>query len=107
MLSSTLISCPSIGTHYIQRNDKSRALIVDTMIISFTPTEYRLLVPLLKGQPVQDVDLMHEAYSGQVYEGLHDNLSKHIDKIRSKLCPSGINVHRVAKYGYVLLAASD
>lgn len=30
---------------------------------------------------------------------IRENLDKHIDKIRSKLRPSGLDVRRVTKYG--------
>ncbi len=87
-MSSTLIPCPSIGTHIIQRSDASRALIIDNLMIRFTPTEYRLLLPLLNGQAVSDVELIQKAFGSRMDMSMRENLDKHIDKMRSKLHPS-------------------
>ena len=106
-MSSALLSCPSIGTHRIQRNDINRILIIDNIMVRFTPIEYRLLVHLLNGQAVSDVELIKAAFGSEAAISARENLDKHIDKMRSKLQPSGLNIHRVAKYGYVLLAASE
>lgn len=105
-MSSPLVSCLPIGTHRIQRDDASRVLIVDCLLVRFTPTEYRLLMPLLQGYPLSDLDLVRSAFSCDLDSCVRENLDKHIDKIRSKLRPSGLNIYRVAKYGYVLLAES-
>lgn len=91
----------------IQRNDEARTLIVDGMLKRFTPTEYRLLVLLLEGQPIPDADLAKQV---SLYEGdsrARENLDKHIDKLRCKLRTFGLSIHRVAKYGYILLAAIE
>jgi DNA-binding response OmpR family regulator len=104
---SELIICPSIGTHHIQRNDENRVVIVDHLMIRFTPTEYRLVLLLLNGQVAPDSTLMQAAFHCEISLQTRENLDKHIDKIRSKLRPSNLNVHRVAKYGYILLEALD
>lgn len=103
-MSSVLVPCLSIGTHRIQRNDESRILVVDSLIIKFTPIEYRLLLSLLSGQAVADSNLAREALSCELDRSVQKNLDKHIDKIRSKLQLTGLGVHRVSKYGYILLA---
>ena len=104
---ATLTSSPSIGTRCIQRCDPSRVILIDDTLIQFTPTEYRLLAPLLQGGPVADSDLAQEAYSCQEVSLVRENLDKHFDKIRYKLRAAGLNVHRVAKYGYILLDSGD
>lgn len=106
-MSSKLISCPSIGTHRIQRNDESRALIVDDLLIKFTPIQYQLLLLLLEGLPASDIHLVKTVFSNDLDSSARENLDKHIDKMLSKLRPSGLNIHRVGKYGYVLLDATD
>ncbi len=103
-MSSALIPCLSIGTHRIYRNDECRILVVDWLMIKFTPIEYRLLLCLLSGGAVTDADLAREALSYELDRSAQKNLDKHIDKIRSKLQLAGLCVHRVSKYGYVLLA---
>jgi DNA-binding response OmpR family regulator len=104
IMPSALVPCPSIGTHHIHRNDENRILVVDSLMIKFTPIEYRLLLSLLSGQVVADSNLAREALSCEMDRGVQKNLDKHIDKIRSKLRLAGLGVHRVSKYGYVLLA---
>lgn len=103
-MSSALVPCPSIGTHRIQRNDENRILVVDSLMIKFTPIEYRLLLPLLSGQVVVDSNLAREALACKLDRSVQKNLDKHIDKMRSKLQLAGLGVPRVSKYGYVLLA---
>jgi hypothetical protein len=86
------------------RNDESKILIVDSLMLKFTPVEYRLLLALLSGQAVADAHLAREAFSCELDRSVQKNLDKHIDKIRAKLQLAGLAVHRVSKYGYVLLA---
>ena len=104
-MSSALVPCLSIGTHHIQRNDECRILVVDALMIRFAPTEYQLLLSLLSGQAVADSHLAREAFSCELDRSVQKNLDKHIDKMRTKLQLAGFGVHRVSKYGYVLLAA--
>ncbi len=103
-MSSALVPCLSIGTHRIYRNDESRILVVDSLMMKFTPIEYRLLLSLLSGQAVADSHLAQEALMCELDRSVQKNLEKHIDKIRTKLQLVGLGVHRVSKYGYVLLA---
>ena len=102
MSSLQLIESPAIGNHSIQRCDPRRTVVIDSTIVSFSPTEYKLLLPLLSGQSIKDEDLINEAFGLSVEQWNRDNLSKYIDKLRSKLRPAGLNVLRLTKYGYVL-----
>ena len=79
-------------------------MVVDSLMIKFTPIEYRLLLSLLGGQAMADSDLVREAFSCELDRSVQKNLDKHIDKIRTKLQLAGLGLHRVSKYGYVLLA---
>jgi DNA-binding response OmpR family regulator len=72
--------------------------------VKFTPIEYQLLLLLLQGQVIADSQMVQEAFRSDLNSSIRINLDKHINKMRSKLRPSGLNIHRVAKYGYVLLA---
>jgi DNA-binding response OmpR family regulator len=107
LISSELVSCPSIGTRRIYRNDESGILIVDSLIIKFTPIEYQLLLSLLSGHPVADSQLAREAFSCELDRSTQKRLNKHIDKIRNKLQLAGLSIHRVSRYGYLLLAAQS
>lgn len=100
---SLLAQCPSIGGRQISRNDICRALIIDNAIVKFTPTEYRLIALLLEGRVIADGDLIREVFACDKSHVTLKNLDRHINNIRGKLRLSGLNIHRVAKYGYVLL----
>ncbi len=105
----TLVTCPPIGPHHIQRDDENRVVVIDHQrIIRFSPTQYRLLQPLLKSGsvPVADEVLVRAAFSSELDEAMRENLDKHFDHIRNKLRPHGLSVRRVVNYGYVLLDAS-
>ena len=101
---SNLVSCSSIGTHCIQRNDECRIVVIDGIVIKFTPTQYRLLVLLLEGRPVADAQLLRATLTCGEDSPISRVLEKHIEKIRSKLRLYGLTIHRIAKYGYLLLA---
>ena len=106
-MSSLFTSYPPVGSHRVQCSDESRVLAIDSMVMKFSPIEYRLIKLLLERQPVPILDekLMQAGFSCEMNSSARENLDKHIDKIRSKLRPSGLNIHRVTGYGYVLLAA--
>jgi len=97
-MSSPLISCPQIGTHTLQRNDETRTLVVDNQVVQFTPTEYRLLLPLLQGQPVSDTELSQATFYRRVDSLVRQSLEKYIDNIRGKLEHLGLSVYGT-KYG--------
>lgn len=104
---SPLILCPPIGGHTLQRNDETRTLVVDNQVVHFTPTEYRLLLPLLQGQPFSDAELAQAAFFRGIDSLVRESLDKHIDKIRGKLEPLGLSVYRLRRYGYVLSISSN
>ena len=79
-------------------------LVIDHMVVTFTPREYRILLHLLEGAAVADSYLIQEVLDGQDHPVFRHNLDKYIDKIRSKLCPFGLSIYRVMKYGHILLA---
>ena len=106
-MTSPLIPCPPIGAHTIHRNDESRTLLVDKQVVQLTPTEYRLLLLLLQGQPLSDADLAQAAFSRGMDSLVRESLDKHIDKIRGKLEPLGLSVYRLRRYGYILSISSN
>lgn len=101
-MSSPLISCSSIGTHTLQRNNETRTLIIDNQVVHFTPTEYRLLLPLLQGLPLSDIELAQAAFSRDIDKFVRESLDKHIDKIRGKIESLGLSIYRLRRYGFVL-----
>ena len=64
--SSTLVDCPSVGTHRIQRNDASRILVVDSYGITFSSLQYRALVLLVQGGVIAEQDLIRAIYGHEI-----------------------------------------
>jgi len=87
----------------IQWNTERHSLKVGRTVITLTPTEYRLLLPLRSGTPVTYVDLAWMAYQYKVDDKVRTIMDKHIDRIRGKLRGTGIYVYCVRDYGYLLL----
>jgi hypothetical protein len=96
----------SICGHTISRCDSLRTLIIDGEMVRFTPTEYRLLIPILEdcGTPVPFRHLTMTVLEKEPDRDVRRVLDKHVDHVRSKIRPYGLNVHGVARFGYVLLA---
>lgn len=106
-MSSPLLPCPPIGPHPILRNDASRTLIVNNLVAQFTPTEYRLLLPLLQAPPLSDTILAQIAFSREIDSLVRESLDKHMDKIRGKLQPLGRSVYKLRGYGYIIFVSPD
>lgn len=89
---------------HIKRYDADRLILVgNEKIIHFTPTEYRILTPLLDGNVVSDTTLAHYAFQTQhIDQAIRENLDRHIDNIRVKIRSAGFNIYRVLKLGYVI-----
>jgi len=101
-----LLDCPNIGDHTIQRCDAQRTLIMDGGLLRFTPTEYRLLLPLLEQaeKPLPFGQLVQTAFSCAADRSTSHLLHYHVDHLCSKLRTVGLNVYHVVQYGYLLTA---
>ena len=107
MLSShkQLIDCPAVGTNIVQKNDESRILVINrATIISFTPTEYKLLLPLLRGHMIGDNELVQAAVGCSTEQWKQASLKRYIDKLRCKIRSAGLDISRISRYGYILRA---
>jgi DNA-binding response OmpR family regulator len=94
-----------IGNHALLCYDAVRTLLVDGELVHFTPTEYQLISQILRtgGLPVAFEDLTRSVFDRASDRDARRLLDKHVDHIRSKLRPLGLNVRCVARYGYLLL----
>ncbi len=99
------IASPAIGSHRIYRCDALNTLVIDERMVKFTRMEYRLLIPLLAGRQVEDAELVQAAFACAPDQQILKNVSKYIDKIRGKIRLCGLDVHRITRYGYLLLEA--
>lgn len=105
-MSSSLVTCPSIGTHRISRDDTRRIVVVDQYAVKLSQMQYQLLVPLLQGDVVPEKNLLQAVYEVAQKEDTA-NLAKLVRKAREQLLPSGITIERVAQRGYVLLPVPE
>lgn len=112
--SETLRAGPIIGTHRIQHNEEHTLLVIDGRIIRFTPTEYRLVMLLLRHRErllnspqtcplfVRSTELQQGARLGT-----RPLLIKHLSNANAKLWTAGFTIARVATYGYVLMEVKE
>lgn len=102
-----MLATHHIGPHVITRLDRIRALLVDnTHEIKFTPTEYRLVLSLLKGQPVSDQELASTIFQGNSDDlWVREALDRHIDNIRRKFKQNHLKMRilRISGFGYILV----
>jgi len=101
------IYCGTIGAHQIFRNDALRVLQVDERFVKFSQTEYFIIKPLASGEALSNQVLIQAVYgSGPI--SLHEGpFSKHIERLRKKLLPCGLILHRITRFGYLLRCAED
>jgi DNA-binding winged helix-turn-helix (wHTH) protein len=97
----------NIGTYLVTRLDSIRALLVDNKELKFTPTEYRLLLPLLTCNPVSDKELMTFLFTSRIEDDLwaREALDRHFDNVRRKFRQTHLkmSIYRVAAFGYILI----
>ena len=84
-------------------NIEQRTIVIRDMMVTLTPTEYRLLSPLQHGKPVTYTNLARQAYNCALDEKVRKMMDKHIDRIRGKLQGTGAYIYCILSYGYVLL----
>lgn len=101
-----LIDLAVVGNHRIQKLDQATLLLIDgTKAILFTPTEYRMVIPMLQdiGEPVPFEQLIEVKGT---FDRKRDRelFHRHITSIRKKLRPLGLWVRCVTNYGYLTMA---
>jgi DNA-binding response OmpR family regulator len=106
MPSEELVSL-RVGKHSVKLSQMNRTIIVDEILLRCTPTEYRILEPLLQGRALPDHYLVEAAFAEACTATSLRSLKRHIENLRSKLEPSGLSIHRVSRYGYILVDSID
>ncbi len=103
----TLQTSMTIGTHIVRRLDDVRTLLVDNKALKFTPTEYRLLLRLLEGNPVSDQELIAILFKNWADHDFwaRETLSRHLENVRRKLRKRHVklSIRRISAFGYILL----
>jgi DNA-binding response OmpR family regulator len=87
----------------IQWKVEQRAIVIGDIVVTLTPTQYRLLYPLRCGVPVTYADLAQIVYNCAIDEKVRMMIDKHIDRVRNKLRGTGVYIYCVLGYGYMLL----
>lgn len=85
-------------------NDQIRCLFVGQAAVRFTPIEYRLVSILVTrlDMLVSYDKLIRVAFGAADSPSVRTALFKHLDRIRTKLRPLGLDVPGVTKYGCIL-----
>ena len=99
---------PAIDGHIVQHSDALHVLIIDGGIVSFTPTEYPLVMHLLQQTERQHsldflVQWVRQHASSRCTKS---SLRRHIRNLRAKLWPFGLDILCIMGYGYMLHATS-
>ena len=93
-----------LGSLRIHCLHQARVLITDQQQVRLSPTEYRIVVALLHGQPVTDQELTQAVFAADDDFSTREVIEKHIDKIRRKLKREHLpfSIRRLPLNGYVL-----
>jgi transcriptional antiterminator len=90
------------------RSDAHRALLINEELITFTPTEYRLLCILLTHENEEDSRLLMKIFSiPSKYCFTRKTLELHIDNIKAKSRPTGLSLRGIYRFGYALVVAEE
>jgi DNA-binding response OmpR family regulator len=99
-----LVEGPEIPGHIAQHSDTYHLLIVDDVVLNCTPTEYILLMHLLRQRPhyVSFEALEQAAFTDSRTPNPHRALTRHISHLRPKVWPLGLDILCLIDYGYML-----
>jgi len=84
-------------------------LIIDGAVVSCTPTEYPLLMQMLRqGQGcVSFRQLVEGAFQSALTPSTRRSLTQHMSRVRAKLWPFGFDILCIIGYGYMMLTISS
>ena len=97
---------PHLAGHVVQHSDTYRLLVIDGAIMHCTPTEYALMMRLLRqNERHLPFDLLEQCLSMRSPNGnSRSALIRHMRRIRPKLWPYGLDILSITGYGYMLHA---
>ena len=97
---------PSLAGHVVQHSDTYRLLVIDGAIMHCTPTEYALMMRLLRqNERHLPFDLLEQCLFLRSPNGNpRSALIRHMRRIRPKLWPYGLDILSITGYGYMLHA---
>ncbi len=95
--------CLLINGMDIKYDDNHRIVVIDNRVVPFTPTEYKIMRLLLTYVVVKEAALLAALALQDTDDAAAKLITKYVNKIRNKLIPYGMSIHRVHSYGYMLL----
>jgi DNA-binding response OmpR family regulator len=100
---------PQLQGHLVQHTDAFHLLIIDSIIVPCTPSEYDLLMPLLKhaGEPVPFSCLLGKHGRQALTRGIRRGLTQQMSRLRGRLWPFDLDILCINSYGYLLLSRSN
>jgi DNA-binding response OmpR family regulator len=95
--------------HQVQHSDAQHLLIIDGAVVPCTPSEYDLLMPLLKhaGEPVSFTRLLGTDGQKTLTRSIRHGLTQQMSRLRGRLWPFGLDILCLNSYGYLLLSRSN
>jgi DNA-binding response OmpR family regulator len=95
--------------HHVQHSDTQHLLIIDGAVVPCTPSEYDLLMPLLKhaGEPVSFTLLLDKQGQKTLTRSIRHGLTQQMSRLRGRLWPFGLDILCLNSYGYLLLSRSN
>ncbi len=95
--------------HQVQHSDAQHLLIIDGAVVPCTPSEYDLLMPLLKhaGEPVSFTRLLGTDGQKTLTRRIRHGLTQQMSRLRGRLWPFGLDILCLNSYGYLLLSRSN
>jgi DNA-binding response OmpR family regulator len=95
--------------HLVQHSDAQHLLLIDGAVVPCTPTEYDVLMPLLKlaGEPVPFSHLLGGQGRQTLTQGIRRGLTQQMSRLRARLWPFGLDILCLNSYGYLLLSRSN
>ncbi|HZU66281.1 MAG TPA: hypothetical protein VFA09_03315 [Ktedonobacteraceae bacterium] len=96
---------PQLQEHQVWYNDQQHLLIIDSVVIDCTPSEYDVLLLLLRsaGEPVSFARLAYRDAHRTLALGPRHRLSQRISRLRARLWPLGLDILCLTGFGYMLL----
>ena len=100
---------PQLQRHLVQHSDAQHLLLIDGAVVPCTPTEYDVLMPLLKhaGEPVSFPRLLGGQGRQTLTQGIRRGLTQQMSRLRARLWPFGLDILCLNSYGYLLLSRSN
>lgn len=100
---SGLLPCSQIGKYTVTCNDNNKVIGINEQIVLCTNAEYKIIRLLSAGKPLADPALIDEVFHCCPDSSTQNSVRKHVEHLREKLQGTGLDIHRIHAYGYLLV----